>query len=49
MHLGYEVTYVRNFTDVDDKVSVELHKHSSYIEQELHTHAQWFTCAGMIS
>lgn len=21
MHLGYEVCYVRNFTDVDDKVS----------------------------
>ena len=21
-HLGYEVTYVRNFTDVDDKVRI---------------------------
>nr|XP_011459162.1 PREDICTED: cysteine--tRNA ligase, cytoplasmic-like isoform X3 [Fragaria vesca subsp. vesca] len=36
-HLGYEVTYVRNFTDVDDKVShlwlvfvVELDKHLCY-------------------
>lgn len=24
MHLGFEVCYVRNFTDVDDKVSVCL-------------------------
>lgn len=23
-HLGYEVNYVRNFTDVDDKVSIKL-------------------------
>lgn len=24
-HLGYQVCYVRNFTDVDDKVSCFLH------------------------